>query len=461
MQPLITPTSMSRDHHPLQLAIEDNKNPGSWADLFRKPSQPEFDGYLTHSSSPARSSSPPSTPYSSRRDSGYAYIRSSPDVAVDALYRQHAVDIWGRPALSSKSLFSSPYAGGSSSYSHRYAPGYGFQEHTYSQFLDSNGPRNHILSDSEEDMEDISRVTSDDSSYRTTFFRVSAERGLWRGDPIPLMKTTTSSTVQQRKSVPAVSRVPTPLPLTIRTVSEPAPSNNSQMTGFYPEKENGRAAAPSDSVMADTAVQPTRFTPSIDSKPEDEISSPHTLPSLIADAESEGDVNIELDALGVPSSPLPPSSPPLSPLSQSISIISRSSSPLSFAFEGSSSPLSELPDDYDNDESHLEESFALDNALGMQNMIVSSVYFVAKLFLTTLELGFRVRLCKQRMIQRIRSMHRNSKPYVMIMHGRNRICPRLSPNCHLYPVWMILFLSHPHPSPLFRMSHLLPSHAKI
>jgi hypothetical protein len=220
-------------------------------------------------------------------------------------------------------------------------------------------------------MEDISPVYSDDNSYRTTFFRVSAERGLWRSDPMPLMKKT-SSTLQERKSVPTFSRVPTPLPLAIRTVSEPAPSNNSQMTGFYLENEDEREGELSDSLVADTGSHPSLFTQSLDSKPEDEISSSHILP-LITDAESsEDEMNIDLDAPGVPSSPLPPSSP-LSPLSRSVS---RSSSPLSFYFEGSSSPLSELPDDYDNDDGH-EGSFTLGMQITEQT-IVSSMYFAAK-----------------------------------------------------------------------------------
>jgi len=373
---LITPTSMSKHHHPLQLAIEDSRNPTRWGDTYRKPSQPELDGYLTYSSSPARSSSPPSTPYSARRDTGNAYIRSSPDVPVDALYTQRAVDIWERRAHPSKSLFSSPFASGSSIYDHHYSSGHGYQEDAYSQLLGSDGLRSDILSESDEEMEDISRVRSDDSSYRTTFFRVSAERGLWRSDPIPLIKTN-PSTLQARKSVPTFSRVPTPQPITIRTVSEPAPSNNSQTTGFYSEKEDGRALEPSDSLAVDARLQPTLFTQSDDSNPEDEASSPRTLPSLIVDESSEGDVNAELD---VPSSPLPPSSPPLSPLSRSISIISRSSSPLSLVFERNSSPLSELPDDYDNDDSYIEENFTLNNALGLQiiDETVSSVYFAAK-----------------------------------------------------------------------------------
>lgn len=384
---LITPTSMSKHHHPLELAIGDSRNPTFRGDSYRKPSQPEFDGYSSYSSSPTRSSSPPNTPYSARRDPGYAYIRSSPGVPVDALYRKRAVDIWERPALLSKPLFSSPFASGSPTYDHQYSSGHGYQEDTYSQFLGSDGPISDILSDSEEDTEDIPRVRSDDSSYRTTFFRVSAERGLWRSDPIPSIKTN-PSTLQARKSVPSFSRVPTPQPLTIRTVSEPAPSNNSQTTGFFPEKEDDQAVELSDPLTVDAEVRPTLFTQSVDSNLEDESSSPHTLPSLIADAESsEEEVNIELD---VPSSPLPPSSPPLSPLSRSISIISRSSSPLSFSFERSSSPLSELPDDYDNDDSYVDEHFTLNDPLGLQiieEFIVSSVYLQRRLFLTSLILG--------------------------------------------------------------------------
>jgi hypothetical protein len=209
-------------------------------------------------------------------------------------------------------------------------------------------------------MEDISGISSEGNGYRTTF-RISAERGLWRTDPMPLIKVI-PSTLQERKSVPTFSRVSTPLPLTVRTVSEPAPSNVSQMTGFHPEIENEHIAELSDTV-ADTGLP--GFIPL---KPDHEISWQHTVPSIVDTEDNDEDVNIELEASGVPSSPLPPSSPPLSPLSRSISIISRSSSPLSFAFERSSSPLSELPDDYDNEESDVEdeEDFAVNNALGMR-----------------------------------------------------------------------------------------------
>ena len=73
---------------------------------------------------------------------------------------------------------------------------------------------------------------------------------------------------------------------------------------------------------------------------EDEVESPHTLPSLSSDRESSSDVDVD-----APSSPLPPSSPSLSPVSFSVSIVSRSVSPLLFARD--SSPLSEVPDGED------------------------------------------------------------------------------------------------------------------
>lgn len=351
IRPLITSTAMSKDRHRLQLTTEEGGNTFLRGHAYRQPSQPEYDDYLTYSSSPARSSSPPSTPYSSRRDSGYAYISSSPGVPVDALFKQYAADIGRRPTLSSKS----PYTNATFRYGH-YGSGDGFQKDAYNKPFDSVDE--NVTSSDSEDMEDTWGINT--NTHRNTFFRISAERGLWRSDPLS-SKRTTPSTLQGRKSVPTFSRVPTPLPLTTRTVSEPAPSN---VTTIHLQMENAHTTELSDSPRL-------YFAPSVESKPEDETSSPHTLSSWLPDAEDL----IEFDALEVPSSSLPPSSPPLSPRG-SIPIISRSSSPMSFAFEGSSSPLSELPDDYDNEGSLVEDEdgFTL-NDLGMQiteRTIVSS-----------------------------------------------------------------------------------------
>lgn len=265
-------------------------------------------------------------------------------MAGGSLYRA----VSGRPTLSSKSFFSSLYPNGTSIHDRHYAAGHGFQKDACDRSLESDDYRYNILSDGEE--EDIDDALAMSSMCRTTSFRVSAERGLWRSDLLPVK--TPCSTLQSRNPVPTFLREPTSLPLTTRTVSEPASSNISQMTGFYSQK-----TVPTTE-LSDSVVWPSRISV-------DEFSSPRTLPPLIAN--SEGDVDVDLDAPDVPSSPLPPSSPPLSPLHRSISIYSRSSSPLIFDFAGSSSPLSELPDDYDSDDSHVnEEGSTLSNALGMQ-----------------------------------------------------------------------------------------------
>ena len=325
----------------LQLTIEEGGNVCLRGHAYRQPSQPDYDDYLTYSSSPARSSSPPSTPYSSRRDSGYAYICSSPDVPVDAMLRQRAIDIGRMPKLSF------PYKNETFRYDH-HASGDGFQKDVY-QSLDSVD-ENVIPSDSEKDMEDIWGINT--NTHRTTFFRISAERGLWKSDPPLTLIRRTPSTLQGRKSVPTFSRLPTPLPLATRTVSEPASSNVSQTTTLHLQTEH--TVELSDSLTGDAGLY---LASSVESKPEDAASSPLTVSSWMPDTEEDV---VEFDALELPSSPLPPSSPPLSPLS---GLISRSSSPLSLAFEGSSSPLSELSDDYDDEGSlvEAEDGFTLND----------------------------------------------------------------------------------------------------
>ena len=70
---------------------------------------------------------------------------------------------------------------------------------------------------------------------------------------------------------------------------------------------------------------------------EDEVESPHTLPSLSSDRKSSLDVDVDR-----PSLPLPPSSPPMFPVNFSVSIIGLAV----FVWEDSS-PVSSVPDDED------------------------------------------------------------------------------------------------------------------
>ncbi len=145
------------------------------------------------------------------------------------------------------------------------------------------GRSSGVYSDSEEE-EDRRGDEADAYGYsfgydsnRTTFFRTSAERGQWKSNPMPLRP------LQTRKSLPVVSRIPSPaIPAaetTLRTISEPAPS--------IPSAEND--IAPQEQDLPDRATEET--TPNSASIPinpptEEGAHSPHTLPSLSSDRES-------------------------------------------------------------------------------------------------------------------------------------------------------------------------------
>lgn len=350
---LIVPTSMSR-HQSLESVIGTNRKRVYDVDMFQR----QYQSYSTYSSSPPRSSSPPSTPPTSRHYKGCAYIRSSPGISEDATFRsdiEQTQEDWRQSHSSWKSTslsyirrsvsiddypLISDYDPSELSEDPRWRVPY--PEHTQ---ISDNTPTSSY-SDSDEELDDIFGSDSS-SSYRTTFFSTSAERGLWKNDLVP-QKKNLPAMIQLRTSAPSLSGESTPTALNIRTVSEPAPTTTPGKTRFYPAK------ATIDKPNA--LYQPAEVTISscsqslIASGMEDEISS-HTLPSLTTDKEtSEVDIDIEVDEGGI-LSPLPPSSPPFSPLSRSISILSRSSSPFSFSHMRSPSPLSELPDDFDDQES--------------------------------------------------------------------------------------------------------------
>ncbi|KAF5328637.1 hypothetical protein D9619_011613 [Psilocybe cf. subviscida] len=251
--------------------------------------------------------------------------------------------------------------------------------------------------------EDVDMVKDDDDDdidgrlsfgyggSRTTFSRTSAERGQWKTNPMPYKPKPSIPTLAlapapkplaiiTRKSEPTASRVATPVPASApifnRPISEPVFSAATRL----PENENdhsGRAIA--QNIRKDTKL--TSPVPvSVDltnpvTPPTDEevLASPRTLPALSEDRESSIDIDIDGDddlALFTPSSPLPPSSPPpLSPqtsplMHSSMPPMSRSVSPIMLDYDDSSSmrgssPLSELPDDDEDDELEGLEYFLL------------------------------------------------------------------------------------------------------
>lgn len=347
---------MSRHCQSLASAMGFNRKRVNDEDMF----QGQYQLYSTYSSSPPQSSSPPSTPHSSRHYREYAYIRSSPGFGADAVSRsvleERIQGHWSQSYSSWKSA--------SLSYIRRTAS---VDDHPLTSDYDpsefSENSNVHVQCSESIDLSDNSPISSysdsaeeqdeifSSNSYRSTFFRTSAERGLWKHDPMP-----------PKKSVPAVNRLrtsglslsgtPTPTGQIARTVSEPTPTTTTDKDVIFPAKgANDKTKAVARSEEGTIFSRSQSIAASFESRTEDEISS-QTLPSLTTDKEgSEVDIDLETDE-GRIMSPLPPSSPPLSPLSRSISILSRSSSPISFVYERSSSPLSELPDDYDDEESY-------------------------------------------------------------------------------------------------------------
>ncbi|KAJ3502910.1 hypothetical protein NLJ89_g8674 [Agrocybe chaxingu] len=365
----LPPRSPSTGHARKHLYKQDiyQKTPETWSSRY------ETSSYFA--SSPLRSSSPPSTPYISRHAHNYAYIRSSPEIEPDygyssvGGYLESSSSPWdynySSRGTSKVSRAEDPFPRRASiSTAGDYPPSSDFDVSEFSDHdlpdVDSepasdSAPAENAgtVSDSEggnaegqDDDEDANLFSFSSNSYRSTFFRTSAERGQWKYDPIPFKPKSVPSLLQTRKSVPTLSRVPTPtLANPTRPISEPAPSTPAE-----------NAFVPSTTTPPDQPDPPMKTTPPetipapTPSTAEDQLDSPNTVPSLSSDRESSTDA----DDHEMPASPLPPSSPPLSPMSFSVSIMSRSVSPLSFAPESpamrSSSPLSELSDDEEDEE---------------------------------------------------------------------------------------------------------------
>lgn len=341
-------------------------------DLYRKPtatSSYRYDAYSAFSSSPPGSSSPPRTPYSTGHAYGYADIRSSPQIPVDVFrgVGEHIEDqsSWSRYSAREPIKYSaSAYTRGpyNTTYlpDHDYPPRSNFDVSTFSEDVshdvpdldsepasDSAPASSVVFTDSEEEEEkeeedgDSHGFSFGSEGFRTTFFRTSAERGQWKSNPMAYRPA--ASLLPTRKSAPTESRVATPTLFVnpTRPISEPAPSTTSASTPDFLSSEKQD--------LPDRATEATTWNsgnsiPIIPPTDED-VESPHTLPSLSDDRES----SVDVDDHDLPSSPLPSSSPPMSPTSITVGMLSRSVSPVSLAYDAfsmrSSSPLSELPDD--------------------------------------------------------------------------------------------------------------------
>ena len=204
---------------------------------------------------------------------------------------------------------------------------------------DPYSPYSPVFYDSEEeekhDEEGYSFVEED---VRTTFFRISAERGRWRYDPIPI-KTEPRSHLRQ--SAP--------------TSSPP------QIQGFHRNPRPGSEPAlsttrlPSPIESRELHFEQTGI-PSygVENAVIDPPSPPHyhpSLPSLTSDSEADHG----------PLSPLPPSSPPLSSYSAPNSPM-RPISPVSFAPISPPRASSLLSSDHRVEEMAIEEAKGSDGA---------------------------------------------------------------------------------------------------
>ncbi|KAJ2919968.1 hypothetical protein MD484_g492, partial [Candolleomyces efflorescens] len=315
--------------------VADNTLPplSSWSSRSSNP--------LALSSSPARSSSPPRTPYSSRDGERYTYIQSSPTLS-------HPFDL---PHLQTHSDDPTPWG---YKYSRNPLPYKRTHPSTVSERPSLHYDAYDLPPSSEMDIEDIddsalslpeidSETTSDSSpghgsfyfsdseeeegfdggendgalsfayeSLRSTSFRVSSERGQWKNDPLALKPTVTSNLpARMRHSLPILSHPSPEKPsLSSRPVSEPLPQTSSekQFTGVETEHDQSDTAQlPGDETGLAGTQSPHPSSPSAQGRPI--TPEPSSAPEY--------------------SSPLPPSSPLLSPMSGCVSAMSRSVSPLS------------------------------------------------------------------------------------------------------------------------------------
>ncbi|KAG6916245.1 hypothetical protein DXG01_007742 [Tephrocybe rancida] len=285
------------------------------------------------------------TPYSSS-SYGQAYIRSSPGVELE-IKRHPSIDDIDEPSSNwhrsydrasktnampgFKSLFVDP-----PTIAQPARPVASKSSNSYSTTSTSEPPTPILFADSEDDEQDESDsegLSFVETDIRSTFFRVSAERGQWRYDP-----PRPPPQIIYRKSASTSSPPPLSGPKFLeRPISEPAPST-------------GRASASTPPPPPAEAQDQVNTANDVDMDV-----APMTPDRLVSPVPLSSKENALYEDEPYVSSPLPPSSPPLSS-SLPTSPMMRSISPLSFAPSSPrlppSSPLSfldSLPPDEDID----------------------------------------------------------------------------------------------------------------
>ncbi|TFK22233.1 hypothetical protein FA15DRAFT_671784 [Coprinopsis marcescibilis] len=407
---LIASTAMSHSQRAFSSSTRIADNRFSTPDFVARPIQYQSDYHNTrnmYSSSPARSSSPPGTPYAPRHTHHNPYIQSSPAPST-ALHLQNP----RYTSLDPPSYW--PQASSDSSSSKNPIPNPKTHQQQHQRLPPSKYPPtfydepdfppsssefeiDDVVEDAEMSLPEMDSETTSESTpghgsvyfsdsesgedddadgglgamgmgvgyghggVRTTFFRVSAERGRWKDDPLALkpaaMVVPSYGSHNLRNSLPAPSRLRSDGGDVVgRPISEPLVDVCPAFAFASVDSGEGGSVVPGDERAASAARDEEDAVDEEGGDGEDdernlrELSVAHSLRAETPECDGRG-MGSE-----VYSSPLPPSSPPVSPMLGCVFSLSRSVSPLSIApssprafVDRESSPGLELDVDADVD----------------------------------------------------------------------------------------------------------------
>lgn len=328
-------------------------------------------------SSPPRSSSPPSTPNTTRHTHDYPHIYSSPHLDP-ALYCRTTTDIYEDPNFSWHRLpvprvhqktqsHDAPVPRSAFKYQQCYRLPSEFDSSDSSEHMDmlfgevrsalpTRTPHRPVtpLSDSQdEEQENDPGFSFSELGIRPMYFRTSAERGRWKTDPQrPLL-------LSNRNSVPA-NEAANNVVVSSRPISEPAPSTRKSVPSSPPAEIDKRCENLPSVPEVNSAPSPVTL-PSIPTSPALESMDP--LPPLTSDRDSSTDA----DEILTPLSPLPPSSPP--PFSPAVSLAPLRARSTSLSNYNPSSPIIAPSSPLSPISSEIGEEDALDLTLTEQTTV--------------------------------------------------------------------------------------------
>ncbi|KAL0956965.1 hypothetical protein HGRIS_003065 [Hohenbuehelia grisea] len=332
---------------PLPLPLKHRRKSESSTDPPSSPRQTWFSELGCSSSSPACSSPSPASPTSSKHETHYTHILSSPRLRSEFSYSRtddifdHVPAVWSRNDKLSVKSQSTTFATSHHLPSFRasfpsdedlpFTSDFEISDVSDPPYTDVCKSTSHPPSDSavfysdseEEEEEEDDGYEFTPSDIRSTYFSTSSERGRWLTDPMPIPLRT-------RSSVPTVDSIFKP-PLAPRPISEPAPLR--ELGESLPTPEEVEKVTDDGDMCGGGATLEASVDP-------DHLGG-HIVEPVVGDIVTE-ELLAESDAEepACPSSPLPPSSAPVSPMSTCISPMFGPVSPMSIS---PSSPLSSLP----------------------------------------------------------------------------------------------------------------------